>query len=87
MALDDLRAGFYFISSASPRHGHEWLGHLLEQVERLAKFPRVGRRIHELGVKSRYRQIIVGDYRVLHEVRNKEIFILRILHSRQMLEG
>lgn len=85
-ALDDLQAGFYFISNVSPRRAHEWLSRLLGQVERLAGFPGIGHRVQELDKGSRYRQMIVGDYRVFHEVRDKEIFILRILHSRQIFE-
>ena len=85
-ALDDLQKSFRFISTASPRRAHEWLEHLFGQVERLARFPGIGRQIPELGRKLRYRQVIVGDYRIFHEVRDKEVFIFRVLHSRQMFE-
>ena len=85
-ALDDLQTGFRFISSDSPRRAHEWLEQLFGQVERLARFPWMGRQIPELRRKSRYRQVIVGDHRIFHEVRKKEVFIFRILHSRQMFE-
>jgi len=85
-ALDDLQKSFRFISTTSPRRAHEWLEHLFGQVERLARFPGIGHQIPELGRKLRYRQVIVGDYRIFHEVRDKEVFIFRVLHSRQMFE-
>ena len=85
-ALDDLQTGFHFISASSPRRAHEWLEHLLGQIERLTRFLGIGRPIPELGRKSRYRQIVVGDYRIFHEVRAKEVFIFCVLHSRQIFE-
>lgn len=85
-ALDDLQRSFRFISTVSPCRAHEWLERLFGKVERLAKFPGIGRQILELDRKARYRQIIVDDYRIFHEVRNKEVFIFRILHSRQIFE-
>ena len=86
MALEDLQKSFHFISAESPRHGHEWLEYVFRQVERLIRFPNIGRQISELGRKSRYRQVVAGEYRIFHEVRDKEIFIFRVLHCRQMFE-
>ena len=85
-ALDDLQRGFHFISAENPRRAHEWLEHVFHQVERLIRFPGIGRQIPELDRKARYRQMIVGDHRIFHEVRDKEVFIFRILHSRQIFE-
>lgn len=85
-ALDDLQKCFHFISTESPRRAHEWLEQIFRQVERLSRFPAIGRQVPELDKKSRYRQIVIGDYRVFHEVREKDVFIFRVLHSRQIFE-
>lgn len=86
-ALDDLQQGFYFISDESPRRAHGWLEQVFRQIERLSHFPEIGHPIPELGKRSKYRQIVVGNYRVFHEVRKKKVFIFRILHNRQILEN
>ncbi|MBI4357824.1 MAG: type II toxin-antitoxin system RelE/ParE family toxin [Candidatus Omnitrophica bacterium] len=86
-AFCDLQTTFQFFSSDNPRHAHEWLEHLFGQVERLGRFPQIGRQIPELGKTLKYRQIVVGDYRIFHEVKDKEVFIFRILHSRQIFEA
>ena len=56
---------------------------VLSSVEKLVSFPHLGRFIPEIG-KSRYREIIMGEYRIFHEVREKGILIFRIFHSKQL---
>ena len=81
-ALQDLKDAFEFISADRPKAAHEFLGRIVNQIGKLARFPQLGRTIPEVG-KSRYRELIVGEYRIFHEVSEKEVLIFRIIHSRQ----
>ena len=82
-AVEDLEAIFETIQGDSPSRAREWVKSVVRSAGRLAHFPRLGRLIPEIG-RSRYREIILGEHRLFHEVREKEILIFRILHSKRL---
>ena len=82
-AADDLKAQFEWIKADSPARAREWVGKLFEQIERLKRFPQLGRLIPEIG-QSRYRELVVGEYRIFHEIRPKDILIFRIFHAKRL---
>ena len=82
-ALEDLKSGFDYIAVDSPRRAHAWLEHILKKIEQLNRFSNRGRVIPEIG-KSRYRELIVGEYRIFHEIREKETLIFRVFHARRL---
>ena len=84
-AFADLKHAFEYIALDSPSRAYEWKSHILTSIEKLSRFPARGRIIPEIG-ESRYRELIVGEYRVFHEVREKEILIFHILHSKQFFQ-
>ena len=85
-AFEDLKGFIEWIQSENPRSAQTWAGQLLERIEKLAAYPQLGRSIPELEA-SRYREIIFGDYRMIYEIQGKTIGIIRILHSKQLLEA
>ena len=84
-AYQDFREGFEYIAQDNRIAAQAWIKQILASIERLASFPHLGRVIPEIG-KSRYREIIVGEYRIFHEVREKEILIYRVFHSKRLLD-
>lgn len=84
-ALEDLKSGFDYIAVDSPRRAHNWLDHILKKIEQLRRFPKRGRLIPEIG-KSRYRELVVDEYRIFHEIREKEVLIFRIFHTRRLFD-
>lgn len=54
------------------------------RVDELAVFPASGRVVPEIGIE-RYREVIVRPYRVIFEIRENDIVILRVRHSRRDL--
>jgi plasmid stabilization system protein ParE len=83
-ALNDLRGIFDFVTADHPARAKTLVNRIVSSVGKLAQFPRAGRLIPEIG-QSRYRELIIGEYRVFHEVREKEVFIFRVFHTRRFL--
>lgn len=81
-ALRDFKVAFDYISLDRPQAAQNWVSLVLKSIEKLARFPKIGRLIPEIG-QSRYRELIVGEYRIFHEVAKKEVQIFRVLHSKR----
>jgi addiction module RelE/StbE family toxin len=82
-AARDFEGIFNFIYEQNPVAAFEITEHIEEQVDSLARFPKLGRMIPEIK-HMRYRELIVGEYRIFHQVTEKEVVILRIFHSRRL---
>ncbi len=57
---------------------------VLDQVENLALFPNSGRAVPELN-NEQYKELIIGNYRVIYKILEKEIHILTIRNFKQLL--
>ncbi|MCC6796251.1 MAG: type II toxin-antitoxin system RelE/ParE family toxin [Candidatus Hydrogenedentes bacterium] len=55
---------------------------LVAAPNRLRRYPRLGEQLFEFQPRE-VRRILVGDYEIRYEIRDKEIFILRIWHTRE----
>lgn len=67
-AADDLASIHAHIARNSPRYAAATAGRIVAAVDRLAEFPESGRVVPELGDPA-VREVIVGAYRVVYEVR------------------
>lgn len=58
---------------------------LKQKMRSLGNFPRRGRRVPELKgtIFEDYRELIVEPCRILYKIGPKEVWILRVLHSRR----
>ena len=83
-AENDLREAYEYIRQDSQTRAVGFVEDVLARVEKLVRFEKLGRMIPEIGY-FRYREIIVGEYRIFHEVREKEIFVFRVLHSKRFM--
>ncbi|MBI3195886.1 MAG: type II toxin-antitoxin system RelE/ParE family toxin [Ignavibacteriae bacterium] len=83
-ATKDLEQIGEYISKASPRYAHITVEKLYHAVDILKLFPRSGRIVPELHMDSR-RELIVGNYRILHRLMNGACEILRIFHVKRDL--
>ena len=59
-----------------------WFANLRRRVAELARFPRRGRVLPELG-QDEYRELILQPYRVVYHVGRTRISILAVRHVRQ----
>ena len=85
-ALADLRDVYDYISLDSPDRAKRAVQDILKQTDKLSRFAKLGRTIPEIG-ESRYRELIVGEYRLMHEIRHGEILIFRVLHAKRLFSS
>ena len=83
-AKGDLADIVAYYEDRSPEYARAVVRQLYEAVTRLEHFPRMGRTVPELGLES-FRELLVAGYRVVYLVREEEVDILVIAHSRQDL--
>ena len=86
-AVDDLEAIWDHIADDSPSSARRLVGKLLEAVDPLETFPRMGRTVPE-DQSATARELMVGSYRVIYEVGTEAVEILAVVHgSRDLASG
>ena len=83
-ALADLREIREWVERDSPDAARRLAEKIRERVDALAVFPSSGRIVPEIGI-DRYREAIVRPYRVIYEIRENDLVILRVRQSRRDL--
>jgi len=79
-ARDDLRDITLHIAADSRTYARSFALRLRGSVERLARFPKSGRQVPE-DTSRRYREIIVGNYRVIYRSTEDEVVVVTVLHG------
>ena len=86
-AINDLCEIYEFIARDSPRYAQIQIGKIQKVVSNLAEFPSLGRQVPEFP-HLQYREVLVGNYRVLYreEEKRDRILVLSVVHGRQLLK-
>jgi len=84
VARDDLKALVAFIKADSPGYAQTFGLHIQQRVEQLHHFPESGRKIPE-DKRGTYRELIVGNYRVVYRVDEDTVTIVTLIHGARML--
>ncbi len=79
-ARDDLRDIVEYIATDSPTYGASTAERVLEAVDRLRRYPRLGRVVPEYDDAS-IRELIVGNYRVVYRLRRQRVGIVAVVHG------
>jgi len=79
-ALKDVDSIAEYIARDSAEHAYLFIRRLIESVERLREFPRLGRMIPEIG-DPLCREIIYGVYRIMYKIAGDEVWITGIVHG------
>ncbi len=82
-ALEDLKDVHDFIALDNPKKAETFVSDIVDRIEKLARFEKLGHVIPEIG-ESRYREFIVGEYRVFHEIRDHDVLVFRVFHSKRL---
>lgn len=82
-AVEDLRSIRLFIERDSPRYGRLVAERLFESTMRIEEFPRSGRVIPEIGDED-YREVIVGEYRIVYRLGGNTAAILTVFRSSRL---
>ena len=83
-ARGDLREIIEYIGRDSPTYAVATAERILGAVERLRRYPKVGRIVPEYGDES-IRELLVGNYRVVYRLRRQRVGIVAVVHGRRDL--
>ncbi|MGH7378730.1 MAG: type II toxin-antitoxin system RelE/ParE family toxin [Candidatus Methylomirabilales bacterium] len=84
-ALDDVEAICLFIARDAPRYAEVFADRVFRVTDRLARFPRSGRVVPEIG-REDIREILVQSYRVIYRLLSDEVEILTVHHGARRLK-
>ena len=74
-----------YIANDKPNAAQKWLEKIFSEVEKLENFPMSGRKVPEL-MQDNYRELLIGNYRIIYKLEKDKIFILSVRHSKQLLD-
>lgn len=83
-ALADLIEIREWVERDRPEAARRLAAKIRDRVNDLAVYPTSGRVVPEIGIEC-YREVIVRPYRIVYEIRENAIVILRVCHSRRDL--
>ena len=81
-AHDDLVRLHEFLQPVNPPAAARVVRKLVAGVAKIPHHPRLGVRLREFGDRE-VRRVLIGDYELRYELTAKDIFILRIFHTRE----
>ena len=85
-ALDDIEAIAEYISRDSIYHAQRVVEEIFTITEAIHNHPKMGRIVPELSGEH-IREHFIYSYRIIYEIRGKQIVILAVIHGRRLLES
>lgn len=82
-AFEDLENIHAFIARDAEIYADAVLLEIFRAVDQLKKFPKSGRKVPEQDDVN-VRELIVGNYRIIHEIASDTIQILAVLHCARL---
>jgi plasmid stabilization system protein ParE len=79
--VEDIKS---FIKRGSPRYAQMVAERIVEAAERLREFPKSGRVVPEFG-RDDVREVLWGNYRIVHRVGESHADILTVYHGARLL--
>ena len=79
--VEDIKS---FIKRGSPRYAQLVAERIVEAAERLREFPMSGRVVPEFA-REDVREILWGNYRIVHSVAESSVRILTVYHGARLL--
>ena len=83
-AVDDLEAAIEFIAKDSQAYAANLAQLTVHAAESLAQFPNRGHKVPDPKL-SRFRELIIGSYRLIYLVETRRIVIVALLHGHREL--
>ena len=83
-AVDDLEAAVAFIARDSEGYARSLAQLAVDAAESLESFPDRGHRLPDPTL-SRFRELIVGSYRLIYLVEKERVLIVALLHGHRAL--
>lgn len=80
-AVGDLEAIHKHIGQDSEYYAAGFVAKILEAVDRLEAFPRLGRHVPEAPENPNVRELLIQSHRVIYRVETERILILAVIHG------
>ncbi len=87
-AENDLKEIIAYFFEINPEYTRDLYNKIKQKILELKVFPSRGKIVPELEKQGiiKYRQILVGNYRIIYTIKNNSVNILIIIDSRRNLE-
>jgi addiction module RelE/StbE family toxin len=83
-AVDDLEAAVEFVAKDSDAYARSLAQLAVDAAESLRRFPNRGHRLPDPKL-ARFRELIIGSYRLVYLVDRKRVLIIAFLHGHRAL--
>ncbi len=83
-AVEKLEVFADYIALDKPIAALKWVESIQDSVNKLEKFPEIGRVVPEIK-RADIRELIEGNYRIIYRLETTRISILTIRHTKQLL--
>ncbi len=81
-ALSDIENIREYIGKDSQYYASRFIGKIILSVEKLEKFPELGRKVPEAeDNEGDIRELLFQNYRIMYRVESQRILILTIIHA------
>ena len=81
-ARSDLVRLYEFLEPVNPRAAALAVRHIVAGARRIPARPRLGQRLREFTGRE-VRRLLIGDYEIRYELDGRDVFLLRIFHTRE----
>lgn len=79
-ALRDVEQNADYIARDSPRYAAAFVRRIRDAARSLKRLAERGRMVPELGEPA-IRELLVGNYRLIYEIREREVIVLALIHG------
>jgi addiction module RelE/StbE family toxin len=84
-AIEDIESIADYIERDSKFYAKSVVNKIFQSTEKLKEFPKIGRVVPELG-REDIRELIVCSYRLVYQVKEIQILIIAVIHSKRQFE-
>jgi plasmid stabilization system protein ParE len=81
-ARADLLRLYEFLEPVNPHAAAQAVRLLVAGAKRIPGRPRLGQRLREFAPRE-VRRILISDYEIRYELAGRDVFVLRIFHTRE----
>ena len=85
-AIEDLNRNAAFIANDSVFYAKKVSVEIYQRAEKLKEFPRQGRKIILESSDRELREVNAYSWRVIYEIVENEVFVLKVIHMAQSFE-
>ncbi|MGH8705225.1 MAG: type II toxin-antitoxin system RelE/ParE family toxin [Burkholderiales bacterium] len=71
-----------FLEPVNPRAAALAVRHIVAGAKRIPARPRLGQRLRQFAGRE-VRRVVIGDYEIRYELAGRDVFLLRIFHTRE----